>query len=252
MGQQVFDSNGTFTVPAGINKISYSLIGGGGGGAAQATEGSLAYTGGGAAGATVCGSLDVLPEEEYSVVIGLGGAGGIAGGSVILAGGHPGAHSSFHTLVAMGGVGGSTIGYAGNGQWVTNCYNSSVDGLASWDGFGLGGQAGWQPGGIGASLGATCGAGYAGNATLGAGGGAVFGSNRSCQALYAGAGGNGRVLITWNDLIEDGGLLLNGTVIPEATTAGSLHMACKNLSDDDFEGSVDVLVISGTEVWRAV
>lgn len=143
-GQQVFTSNGTFTVPSNVYNIKVTCVGGGGGSYYILDPlGGLDYiffAGGGAASATK--SLSVTPGQTYSVSIGLG-----ALQSNTSVGQTGGATSFGITLcVANGGIGsvGGTVGvgdivYAG-GDYVRGGIaspgNSPVNMLAgsTWGG----------------------------------------------------------------------------------------------------------------------
>lgn len=90
-------SNPVVSPIEGRNNIS----GGGGGGAG----GRVLLTGG-------TQKLDVIPGNTYTIVVGAGGAGGV-GGTGTETNGSPGGDSSFDTVVALGGSGGS---YSRNGS----------------------------------------------------------------------------------------------------------------------------------------
>lgn len=76
-GRQVFKSNGTFTVPAGVYNIQVFAVGGGGGGGGNERRASTRdASGGGGGGYTKTQSISVTPGQHLNVIIGAGGAGG--------------------------------------------------------------------------------------------------------------------------------------------------------------------------------
>lgn len=75
---QVFESSGTFTVPAGITKVKVTVVGGGGGGSSVATQ---VDTGGGGGGAAIEIISGLTPGGTVSVTVGGGGAVNTSGGT---------------------------------------------------------------------------------------------------------------------------------------------------------------------------
>lgn len=161
----------SFTVPAGVTRISALVVAGGGGG------GSRQGGGGGAGGLVFETDISVTADDEISVTVGAGGAGGTNGGC-----GTNGGNSSFNTLVAVGG---------GSGGGRTTNYTGANGGSG-------GGGAASQSGGVG-----TQGQGYAGGtgnpAFSNSGGGGGGASEKGGDALNtsnqinnkAGDGGDG-------------------------------------------------------------
>jgi len=92
----------TFTIPAGVTSVGYTIVGGGGGGAGSADP--YYYGSGGVAGSVTTGTLTIPSgQTTISVVVGDGGSGGGSGG------GSTGGSSTLNgTKVATGGNGGST------------------------------------------------------------------------------------------------------------------------------------------------
>ena len=68
VGQQVFTSDGTFTVPAGVTAVSVVVVGGGGGGGPTPGPG---YGGGGGGGALAYkNNISVTPGASITVTVG--------------------------------------------------------------------------------------------------------------------------------------------------------------------------------------
>ena len=102
MTEQIFTSNGTFTVPSTVNKVDVLVVGGGGSAGREANF-NLTYAGGGGAGGLVFEEdYTVTPSSTIDIVIGAGGAEKTSSGS-----GNDGSNSSFGTLIALGGGGGA-------------------------------------------------------------------------------------------------------------------------------------------------
>ena len=150
----IFTNSGTFSVQAS-GYIELLVVGGGGGG------GSRHGGGGGAGGLIYTNAYPVMAGSNYTVTVGVGGAGNPNGGAV--SAGSPGGNSVFGTgLVAIGGgYGGATTGGSG-GSGGGGGYNGGAGGA------GANGQ-GWK-GGTGAGN-------YAGRGGGGAGGQGVDGGN---------------------------------------------------------------------------
>ena len=109
-GQQVFTSNGTFTVPSGVTQVSAVVIGGGGGGGNNAGSffGQASGAGGGAGGLSY-GTFSVTPGETLTVNVGSGGGVGASGGNSGIV------RSSTTLLQGSGGTGGGTNDTNGTG-----------------------------------------------------------------------------------------------------------------------------------------
>ena len=177
-GTQSFSASGSWTVPAGVGRLSYFMVGGGGGGGSGST-----YSGGGGGGGQVLtGSVPVTPGTTITVGVGNGGSSDNPGTASTLIG--PGVNVS-----ASGGAqGGSSTNPGGAG------YTGGGGGAVSTAGAGGGGGAG--SGGPGASAGdAGGGAGGVGTAYSGGAGSSVasIGANGGPggQTGYGGGGGGG-------------------------------------------------------------
>ncbi|QOE32747.1 tail fiber protein [Achromobacter phage Mano] len=191
-GSAKFVANGSFTVPAGVTKITVSACaggGGGGGGAASQITGSYVggVGGGGGAGQSIVSTqYTVTPGQVIAITIGGGGAGGAAGtvGGATAANGTAGGNTVIGTLVTL-------IGGAGGGG------GSSSNQLA----LGGGGGAGYPNGSAGANVAADslvgCQTGAGASSPFGGGGGCVrastdpAGAGLSAYGYGAGGGGGG-------------------------------------------------------------
>ncbi|MGL6217104.1 MAG: glycine-rich domain-containing protein [Lacrimispora sphenoides] len=103
-----FTSSQTWTVPPGIYEIQVFVVGGGGAGG----KSTLTYLGdpsgsGGGGGYTKTETIAVTPGQQIPVIIGLGGE------SINMTGG-AGGQTSFGSVVALGGKGGSENSYSYN------------------------------------------------------------------------------------------------------------------------------------------
>ncbi len=188
----IADGVGTFTPPDGCTDVTVRLSGAGGSGGTFFAIVPSAI-GGGYSGTCAKEIIDVSALSSVPLVVGLGGAPvnddfngavGITGGS-----------SSFGDLTVAGGIGGTfvhygtTAEYSGTGEVVTKCDETHNDGVR-WSSplltyFGGGGST-FGNGGAGAEDGPLQG-------ETGAGGG----SNVGGDGLSSGAGGDGRISISW-------------------------------------------------------
>ena len=183
---QVFTSSGTWTRPAGCVKIKATVIGGGGGGGAPATSGSTNSIGsGGASGGLSCAFIDVTATSSLSVTIGAGGAGNSGSN------GSSGGTTSFGTLSATGGGGGTAAGPTGGVGLPAGANGGSGSGgkINAVGGSGFPGATGGTASGTGGAGGASF---------LGGGGSGIFrgtGSSNGNAAVTNGSGGGGAVVI---------------------------------------------------------
>lgn len=187
-GEEIFTSDGIFTVPAGVDNVTICMIGGGGSGrGALDTEGTGEKANGGSAGEVVSVQHSVTPGANIDVTVGEGGAG--AHQST----GNDGTASIFDTLMASGGIQAS---HNGNGAERITCYDTAYDGirLVSGNTEARGGQAGFGKGGNG-KMGSNAQVGEAG--LLGAGGGGAVRTGGIAGNYTGGNGGNGLVKISW-------------------------------------------------------
>ncbi len=161
-----YNSNGSWTAPAGVFGVLVSVIGGGGGGtngtwSQGGCSGDAGVGGAGGSGGYISNQVvAVTPGQTYGIVVGAGGGGG-AYGCPAYNNGRPGGNSSFSNVTATGG---------GAGVWYS-------------------GGAGGSPGGAAGSGGAWyyCGPTTAGKNGSGYGNGGLSQCNQPGQAGTAGA-----------------------------------------------------------------
>ena len=193
---QVFTSSGTYTKPAGINKIKVYVTGGGGGGGGCPNAEINRKGGGGGGGGTAIEILDASSITTETVTIGAGGSGSGGDGG----GGGTSSFGSFCTgeggsggdaagsLTAPGqGSGGSGIGgtYNLRGQAGEGADNSDSPGNIQG---GSGGSSFFGGGGTGV-------VGNSAQAGSNGGGGGGTSSNQPPTIRGGGSGGDGIVVV---------------------------------------------------------
>jgi len=196
-----FNGSGSWTAPAGVTSVMVEAWGGGGaGGGATSNPGK---GGGGAGGQYASQVLTVTPGNSYTVVVGAGGSGTTASGTV-------GGDSSFATnaVIAKGGAGGAaataTNGTAGLGS-ISGGFGTTVfaggDGSAGLGSAGTGGAGGGGAGSSGAGGAASGNIAGAGTANGGGAGANAITSGGACTnaAFPAGGGGCGGYATGKND-----------------------------------------------------
>lgn len=220
----------TLIIPAGVNSIQVSLVGGGGGGGGgtASSANAPAGAGGGGGGAVTSNRvLTVTPGETVTINVGIGGGGGAGGASTNLG---PQVSGTFGLLGGDSSVSG-TFGVV-NAKGAMNGNGSSVasggaGGGARYPGFtagGAGGAAGFN--GIDGQDSFTnsrgTGAGHTGVNTSGGGGGGAATGQPGTQT--GGNGGAGSVVTAGNNGsnggIGSGGGGGGGTSL---TTASTVH-----------------------------
>ena len=226
--------NGTWTCPTGVTSVTINCWGGGGGGSGTGggTSGnsgagctSAGYGNGGAGGSYSTISYSVTPGTTYKYTVGAagtagtnvapGGAGGTGGSTYF--GNSVAGNSSDAIILANGGTGagvgsgsssaasnttgclGTTFIKGGNGSGYAG--SSSGAGGAGSGSSGTAANASGTTGGVGVNGGGTGGAGRTtngdGNAGSQPGGGGSGGRNSSATCRAGGAGGKGKIEITY-------------------------------------------------------
>lgn len=180
---QKFTSNGTFNVPGGVSQVYITLLGGGGGGRGNAGAG--AGYGGGGGGLLINYPVTVTPGGTVTVTIGAGGAGGVGN-----ADGSDGGDTSFGSVVAPGGNGGTLSSGTGGGGIDNLAASTTVFSFKGGDsGTGAGPRAGSTPFGLGTANDDP--PSDASDNTGAGGGGAVNATNNGA------AGGSGLCIVMW-------------------------------------------------------
>ena len=203
---QVFNSSGTFTVPAGVTKVMVELWGaggGGGGGGGGGYSNAGGTGGGGGGGGYVKDIVNLSPGASVTVTIGNGGSGGLGGfvGTINSPGqngfsGLSGGSSSFDANTAGGGTGGNG-GQGGpngaNGTGGSGGIGGNAPGL-----FGIGGEFG-QSGTAFGFGGSSPNGGFGGNpgGDKTPGGGGSGGVGQYGNGNNGTNGGKGRVVVWW-------------------------------------------------------
>jgi hypothetical protein len=214
----LFNSNGTWTAPAGVTAIFVVGCGGGGGGAGgnglntSTTKFGIGW--GGQAAVPGMIPVTVVPNTTYTITIGAGGTAG-TGSAIVVTNiatvwGSPGGNTTFDVLVTFYGALGGRPGFTGSAISAGNYSSSCIPGQGgeplSPPGSGVGSSgitfnaAGHAAGGTGTgtgSAGSSGGGGGAGVANVGGTGGVGApvasgnGGNGVNAAANSGAGGGG-------------------------------------------------------------
>lgn len=180
-----FTSSGTFSV-TGERQVEVLIVAGGGGGGAGRASSSWFAGGGGGAGGLIDQNF-TASNQDYSVVIGAGGTGQIAGQNHQTASGVIGGNSSVFGSTAIGG------GAGGSYQDGTNRNGRS-------------GGSGGGAGSVGSGGSGTVGQGNAGgngtsnNPTGGGGGAGSVGGNGVGENNSGGVSGSGGSGVNWKSL----------------------------------------------------
>jgi hypothetical protein len=211
-GQQVFNTSGTFTVPAGVTSVSVVCVGGGGGGdryiyyigngdTYNPWDFGQSRSSGGGAGLGWRNNIPVTPGEQISIIVGAGGTAYTQGGQSVFnrgsfttsggGGGNAGSYGSFSGTGGGNGGIGNSAGYGSSSPSVPNVNGGGGAGGYSGTGGGGGGSA--TSGGGGGRGGTSINGGYAGAGggvgLLGQGTQGTPGANG--QDGIAGSGGSG-------------------------------------------------------------
>lgn len=207
-----YTASGSWVVPGSVKQASFKLCGGGGGGGgggAFSGGNNGAGGGGGSGSVAIEQTIDVVPGETITIVVGTagaGGAGGATGGSAGSAGSDGGTVTSIsrgatalmRCAGGRGGSGGASNGAGGSGG-VGGFYGALLsaaggDGGASDTSAGSSGNGSFNAVGGSGGSGGTGGGGGGGGAGLGNGGvgaNAPTGAGSSPAATSYGAGGGG-------------------------------------------------------------
>ena len=149
---QVFPSNGTFTIPAGVTKVRVTVVGGGGGGGNPGTT----YSGGGGGGTAIKTITGLTPGGTVTVTVGTGG-GATGNGVTSSFGAYCSATGGTFAVSSTAGTGG--IGSSGDlnigGQAGTVDYDGYSTGGSSFLGGGGGYAANGRQYGGGGGAGAS-------------------------------------------------------------------------------------------------
>lgn len=216
----------SFTVPAGITKVDYLVVGAGGGGA----------SGGGGGGGVLQGTdYSVTPGASIAISVGAGGAGGNGGSAQSGVHGGKGGSSTFAAITALGGGGGSSSatnnaaiqnGASGGGSRY-DCVSAACGGGIAGNGTAgqgnNGGYSTYNSYGAGGGGGGAGGAGFNTTRTyIGGRGGNGLPSTITGTTVYYGGGGGGGINNNDNQYIgvdANGNLTYNGTT-PSLTGGG--------------------------------
>lgn len=212
----IFNTSGTYTIPAGVDQITVEAWGGGGSGGSRTSGNNNTAFGGGGGGAYARSILSVNVSETYNITVGAGSSTTSAGAdswfspntvgnSLVLAkGGNSVANNS--TTGATGGQSSASIGsikYSG-GNGGNGGSNPNGAGAGSSAGINANGNNGLSngTGGTAPSLGGDGGNGSSGNGNGSNGsipGGGGGGSRRGTTGTQIGGNGaNGRVVVSYN------------------------------------------------------
>ena len=244
-----------YTAPAGITSVEVLVVAGGGGGGGSDTSGETGG-GGGSGGIVHHATYTTVPGQSYDVTVGVGGSGGPSGGGSYQPdnrGGENGANSTFGSITAIGGGGGSAVaGYdggsgggagRGNTDQGTGTQGDSGGGTGYGNNGGQGGGSTESGGGGGANA---VGAGGT-SGTGGAGGAGQLFSNFTSYGVsgYFGGGGGGGYNASGGS--GGGGAGGNSSAGSAGTTAtGGGGGGAHNVNSGGAGGSGTVIVYDGT------
>lgn len=131
VGEQLFESSGTFTVPAGVTSVHVCCVGGGGRGAPVVDQ---ARSGGAGGACAYKNNISVTPGQQITVVVTLEGDVGTVNGSYFLNTSTCNARTGFQTAISggaantgdaafRGGMGGS----GGTSKYVTQFFTQNMN-----------------------------------------------------------------------------------------------------------------------------
>lgn len=183
---QTFSASGSFTVPAGIQRLKIHAWGAGGGG--SSTSGGGANGSGGGGGAYGSAIVVVTSGQIIPLVIGTGGGTGASGGATTILGMSAGGGTGAVALNTAG-VGGTASGFDVNFSGQSGNANSGSD-------AGFAGSAGGDAGGWGGK-GGTSTTPTPSNAGAGTSPGGGGGGGTASASSVGGAGANGAIVIEY-------------------------------------------------------
>lgn len=198
----VFNSSGSFTIPAGVTRVIVEVWGGGGnGGRADPVAGNSNSGGGGGGGGYGRQAFTVTPGTVYTVTVGGPGGASSFGSLISATGGQNGGNATYPSGGGIGGLGGTSSGSVNiTGGTGSGGSYFMVSGGFKYPAGGAGGSAGNGGIGGGGGPGNQNGAyldgasGYPGTVPGGGGGG---GGGGGTNFAPGGAGAPGRILVTY-------------------------------------------------------
>lgn len=229
----------SYTVPCGVTSITVKVWGGGGGGGNGACSGlgclgaGRGGGGGGAGGFSTRTYAGLTPGQVIACTVGGGGAAGAAGGAstfsgpgfILTANGGAAGGNGAAAVNGAGGVGGT----ASNGTTNTSGNNGNAGGAPAGGAGGANPTAGSGAGGAAAAN---------GSAPGGGGGGEAGASTLTLILTSPGAGGAGRIEITYTPSITystvDAGVDI---ILAACATTTNLNAAVLTSAPAGFEGT---------------
>ena len=191
-GQVEFTTAGTYmwTAPLGVTSVSVVCVGGGAGGGSGGFQGS-GISGGGGGGLGWKNNITVVPEQTYTVVVGVGGYSTSTGGTLVSTPGGNGGDSYFIDTSTVKGGGGST---SGTGGTYTGDGGGNGGGSTQGSSGGAGGGAGGYTGAGGTGGPSNSSNDSSRNGTAGQGGGGGGGATTASGGTPHGDGGGVGIL----------------------------------------------------------
>lgn len=222
--------SGSWQVPEGVSSITVEIWGAGGGGGGSSSNNNGGS--GGGSGAYTKKTIDVIAGYQFNYSIGVGGTAGLltagtggTGGSSTFVGL---ALASVTNMSAGGGTGGAgNAGAVGAGGATSGGGTGSVAGANGGQGNASGGAGGNAPNGGNGGAAIQNSPGNSGLAPGGGGGGGELqGSSRA-----GGAGGNGRIRITYVVIMDVKLSAFTGTILG---SKNQLNWSTETETNNDF------------------
>jgi hypothetical protein len=231
---QTFTAVGSssWTAPTDIYYVEYLVVGGGGGGGNGYDSGG---GGGGGGGMVITGTLSILPNTSYNIIVGDGGNGGA--NERTNRDGQSGISSVFDTIIALGGGfgKGSRTQTGGSGLRGTGAINPNTASVGGNGGGSVGTAVGGCGGGGGGAGGdGTSGSGSANNPISGGSGDNGITSDISGLSQIYGRGGNGAKGNT--NVVGSNGTLNTGN-------GGSAGSSGSNSSNGGGKGGSGIVIL---------